>query len=224
MDSVVLANSDKIAEQLRDECYSLAFDSFLHGHNLLESRIFRREVAYCYLCKAWKLKSDEKFPKARKIQEFIDWIVQDFILDSVAFIFCIKLFAHQITLGAKKQGMTVLGRLDNQARDIILLRDFFDVCRENQNKDIVFVSLDKKLRKFAVWCSATYNNCNQIKLCISEHVFDGCNLNKKDIEIFISQLNKLEERSYPHDLLLRMDSIRNSLETDLLQSHSNNPS
>ena len=208
-----MEHSDEITDKLRTECSCFAFEIFLHGHNILERHIFNRDIAFCYMCKAWKLYLDKNITKEGKIMELIDWIIHEFIFDPVAFVFCIKLFTNQISFG-NKRGNNLFTRLDNQARDIIFIREFFDISRTLDDKDIVFLSLDVKLRKLFNWCSVAYFTPDKLKLCVTDHVFDDCHLKEKDIDKFLSQLEKLETHKIPKDFEFRLIEIRKNFEKD----------
>jgi hypothetical protein len=215
MDRVFIDHNDEISDKLRMECSYFVFESFLYGHNVLDKHIFDRDVAYCYMCKAWKLYLDKNISRERKITKFIDWIIQEFVFDPIAFVFCIKLFANKISFG-NKRGKNLLTRLDNQARDINIIREFFNHCATHHDKDIVFVSLDIKLCKLANWCSATYFNSNKLKLCVTDHVFDDCYLKKNDIDKFLGHLEKLKMRRIPKDFISQINRICKKLENDIL--------
>ena len=210
---VFILNKTVIVENIKKQCSALALESFFHGHNQLENRIFQRSVAYCYMCKAY-IYNKKQIAKIDKISAMIDWIKNDFVYDPISLTFSIMLFTNKISF-PKKRNKDVLKLLDNQARDILYIRDFLDVNREIRDKNTLFLSLDKKLLKLFSSCFFYYDESDILKVCLSTEVFSGCKIGKKNIMSYIDTLEALSKRKYPTSVIKRLDTIKIELEVDI---------
>jgi len=200
----LITSNEEITERLRNECYQFSFDSFLSAHNILGDYIFHHDIAYCYLCKAWLINHDSKKTKEDKYEDFIDWIVSGFLLDPILFTFVVKYFANLINFPPKK-GRDILMRIENQVKDILFIRNFYMSSVEHKNKDVIFVTLDKKLFKLACWCSGIYDEEKQkIKLNLADNIFDDCHLSNKFIDKIYNKLSAKYKRTSPDNFRLEV--------------------
>jgi len=203
----LISSNKEFGEKLNNECYYISFDSYIQGHNILDKRYFQHDVAYCYLCKAWLINNDSNKTREEKYDYFIDWLISDFVFDPISFIFVVKYFANLISFAPKKNN-DIFMRIENQVRDILFLRNFYYSCIEIEDKDVIFVSLDKKLLKLASWCSCFYDeNSKKTKLCVINNIFDDCFISKKCIEKLLEKLNELNSRSFPTGFIQKLNNI-----------------